>query len=154
MPTNEEKVQSTKTSLLSGNLIALAWMLLGTVGCYLINPLYGYGFLIFSTIAVYAIIRRMMCNSCYYCKSCTKGLAKLSILMRGGNNIPGLSKSSIVGMTVFAYVALAVIPSGLIVGSLLNGFDILKLVALSGLAVISVYGIAMHLKNGSKLITK
>jgi hypothetical protein len=154
LPTDQEKVQTTKASLLSGNLLALAWMLLGTFGIYLINPLYGYAFLIFSTIAVYAIIRRMMCNSCYYCKSCTKGLAKLSILIRGGNNIPGLSKTTIISMTIFAYIALTVIPGGLIVGSLLNGFDILKLAVLSGLAVISVYSLVMHLKNGNKFIAK
>lgn len=154
MPTNEEKVQATKATILGGNLLAIAWMLLGTVGCYLINPLYGYGFLMFSFIAIYAIIRRMMCNSCYYCKSCTKGLAKLSILMRGGNNIPGSSKGSIAGMTVFAFVVLAVIPGWLLTNSLLQGYDTLKLAVLASIAAVSIYGLVMHLKNGSNLITK
>jgi hypothetical protein len=154
LPTNEEKVDATKASLLSGNLLALAWILLGTIGTYLVNPIFGWGFLIFSVISIYIIIRRMLCNSCYYCKSCTKGIAKLSILMRGANQIPGLSTSSIMGMTVFTYLVLAVIPSWLLVSSLLQSFDILKILVLSAIALISILGIAMHLKNGNKLITK
>jgi hypothetical protein len=154
LPTNEEKVEATKASLLSGNLLALAWILLGTIGTYLVNPIFGWIFLIFSLVSIYVIIRRMLCNSCYYCKSCTKGLTKLSILIRGANHIPGLSKGSIMGMTVFAYVVLTVIPGWLIFGSLLQSFDILKISVLSAITLISIYGIAMHLKNGNKLIIK
>jgi hypothetical protein len=129
-------------------------MLLGTFGIWLINPLFSYAFLIFSAIAIYAIIPRMMCNSCYYCKSCTKGLAKLSILMRGANNLPGLSKNSIVGMTIFTFVVLTVIPGWVLTDSLLQGYDTSKLVVLASLIAVSIYGAVMHLKNGNRLITK
>jgi len=73
--------------------------------------------------------------------------------MRGANRIPGLGKGSIIGLTVFAYVVLAVIPGWLLVDSLLQGFDLLKLSVLTSLALVSVYGIAARIKNGDKLIT-
>jgi len=128
-------------------------MLLGTAACWLVNPIFGYVFLAFSAFSIYLIIRRFLCTSCYYCKSCTKGLAKLSILMRGANRIPGLNKGSIISLTVFAYVVLAVIPGWLLVDSILQGFDLLKLAVLSCLALVSVYGIAARIKNGDKVIT-
>jgi len=142
-----EKVQATKPQLLGGNLLALAWMLLGTFGCWLINPLYGWLFLGFSAFVIYGIIRRMTCNSCYYCKSCTKGMTKLSLLFLGANHIPGLSKSSIVAMTIIVYVVLTLIPTGLLVSSIMAEYSLLKMLALAGLAVVSTVVILGILYN-------
>ncbi len=153
MSNTELKVRATKSSLLTGNLLALVWIVLGTVGCWLVNPLYGYAFLMFSAVSIYIIVRRLLCNSCYYCKSCTKGLAKLSILIRGANRIPGLSKSSILGMSAFAYVVLTVIPSLLLANSLLQEFSLLNALLLGGILLISLYGVAARIKNGDRVIT-
>jgi len=142
-----EKVQATKTQLLGGNLLALVWMLLGTFGCWLINPLYGWLFLGFSAFVIYGIIRRMTCNSCYYCKSCTKGMTKLSLLFLGANHIPGLSKSSIVAMTIIVYVVLTLIPSGLLAASIMAEYSLLKMLALAGIAAVSTVGILGILYN-------
>jgi len=91
----EEKIETVKTRFVGGNLLAFLWILVGTVACWLVNPWAGWLFLGFSVFSVYIIARRFLCNSCYYCKSCTKGLAKLSILFLGANKISGLSKYTI-----------------------------------------------------------
>lgn len=137
MVNDEEKIEVVKTRFITGNLIALIWILIASIACSLINPWLGWFFLAFSAFSVYIIIRRFMCNSCYYCKSCTKGLAKLSILFLGANKIPGLSKSTIIGMVIFAYVVLSFIPGALLVNSLLTSFETIKLVSLICLLAIS-----------------
>jgi hypothetical protein len=147
---NDPKVETTKSSLLSGQLIGLVWIVLGTLGCYLINPLYGWLFLAFASFSVYIIVRRMLCNSCYYCKSCTKGMAKMSILFRGANRIPGLSKGSVIGMSVYLYIVLFAIPGALLASSLLQEFSVFKVGLLAGLLAVSVFGLVMRLKNGNK----
>ncbi len=149
----EEKVAATKSTLLNGNLLIGIWVALGAVGCYLVNPIVGWVFLGFAAFSIYIIIRRLLCNSCYYCKSCTKGIGKLSIMFLGANRIPGLSKGSILGMTIFAYVVLLVIPSWLLAGSLLQQFSVLQASALAGILIISIYSIVSRIKKGGKLIT-
>lgn len=142
-----EKVQATKPQLLGGNLLALIWILIGTFGCWLINPLYGWLFLGFSAFIIYGILRRMTCNSCYYCKSCTKGMTKLSLLFLGKNHIPGLSQSSIVAMTIIIYIVLTLIPIGLLAHSIMAEYTLLKMLALTGLAAVSTVGILGILYN-------
>jgi hypothetical protein len=136
-----EKIQVSKPQLLAGNLLALAWILLGTVGCWLINPLYGALFLGFSAFAVYGIVRRMTCNSCYYCKSCTKGLAKTSVLFLGVTRIPGLGKGTIIALNAVIYVALTLIPVWIIFGVPNLSFEyILVLAGLAALTVVTLAG--------------
>jgi hypothetical protein len=149
----EEKVEASKSTLLSGNLLVIIWVVLGTVGCYLINPIVGWVFLAFSALSIYIIIRRLLCNSCYYCKSCTKGMAKLSIMSLGANRIPGLSKGSVLGMAIYVYIILLVIPSCLLVSSLMQQFSILQALSLAGILVISAYSIVARVKKGNKLVT-
>jgi hypothetical protein len=141
LTTQYEKVQATKPQLLTGNLLALAWILLGTLGCWLINPLYGWLFLGFSAFVTYGILRRMTCTSCYYCKSCTKGVAKLSLLFLGANHIPGIGKATIIAMNTTIYVALILIPGWLLASSLMTEYNLLKLLALAGLAAVSIIGV-------------
>ncbi|MGD6933465.1 MAG: hypothetical protein ACQCN5_04580 [Candidatus Bathyarchaeia archaeon] len=146
--TTYEKIQASKLQLLSGNLLALAWILLGTFGCWLINPLYGWLFLGFSAFVTYGILRRMTCSSCYYCKSCTKGITKLSLLFLGANHIPGMGKGTILAMDTTIYVVLTLIPGWLLTSSLLAEYDLLKLVVLGGLAgvsIIALIGLVYHL---------
>ncbi len=139
----EEKIETVKSRFASGNLLALIWILLGTTACWLVNPWFGGIFLLFSIFSVYIIIQRQLCNSCYFYKSCTKGLAKLSILFLGVNKIPGLSRATIKGMAAFAYVVLLFIPAAVLLNSLSTLYDSVKLIVLvclfgiSGVALIS-----------------
>ena len=147
-PQTEEKIQTTKSQLVFGNLIIAVWIILATASFLLINPLLGWIFLGFSMFSVFVIIRRQLCNSCYYCKSCTKGFAKLSKLFLGGNHIPGLSKGSVLGMAAYIYIILTVIPGIALTNSTFQGFSLVKLLVLVGLLSLSIYTIIIRAKNG------
>ena len=92
-------------------------------------------------------MRRQMCGSCYYCVSCTKGFAKLSKLFLGGNSIPGISRGSTLGMAIFIYVLLSIIPGTVIVSSMFQEFTLLKLSLLVCLLSVSTYNLVNRGKN-------
>jgi hypothetical protein len=78
----------------------------------------------------------------------------MSILFLGANQIPGLSKSSILGMASFIYVVLLVIPSFVLANSILMEFTWFKLILLTGLLVISMLAIASRVKNRNQALWK
>jgi len=147
MSSVEEKIETVKSRFAAGNLIAILWILLGTFACWLVNPWLGWFFLGFSTFSVYLIIRRLLCNSCYYCKSCTKGLAKLSILFLGANRIPGLSNNTVKGMAIFVYTVLTLIPAAFLIYSLVSSFEMLKIISLACLFGISAVALIIRFRN-------
>jgi hypothetical protein len=154
MSTVEEKIETVKSRFVGGNLFAILWILVGTAACFVVSPLFGWLFLGFSAFSVYIIVRRLLCNSCYYCKSCTKGLAKLSILFLGASKIPGLSKGTIWGMNVFTYVILMIIPCAVIISSLFSEFATLKLALLGLLLGFSVFDVANKIRNRNRALWK
>ncbi len=141
---------ATKPLLAFGTLIITVWIALGTAAFWLLNPLFGWLFLGFSAFAVLVVIRRMLCNSCYYCKSCTKGFAKLSKLSLGGNRIPGIGKGSTLGMAVSMYIILTVIPSVSLANSMFGGFSLLKLAVLVSLLSLTGYTVIVRATNRYK----
>ena len=154
MTTVEEKIETIKSRFISGNLLAAALVILSGVAFALITPLYGWLYLAFSAFSVWIIIRRMLCSSCYYCKSCTKGLAKLSILFLGANKIPGISRGTIVGMTVYLYLVLMVIPIIALANSLITQFNLLMAVALACLVAVSAATVLGRLINRNRALWK
>ena len=78
----------------------------------------------------------------------------MSILFLGANRIPGVHKSSILGMTAFVYVVLLVIPGLVLANSILLEFTLFKLVLLTGLLIISMYAIASRIKNRNQDLWK
>ncbi len=78
----------------------------------------------------------------------------MSILFLGANQIPGLSKSSILGMIVFAHIILLVIPGLVLINSILIEFTLLKLIMLAALLGISVFALASRIKNRNQALWK
>jgi len=154
MSSVEEKIETVKSRFVTGNLFAVFWVILGTLACWIVNPLFGWVFLGFAFFSIYIIIRRMLCNSCYYCKSCTKGFAKLSILFLGPNHIPGITKKSLVGMTVFIFIVLLVTPTSVLASSLLVEYSLVKLIVLTGLVVTSLIALMIRAVNRNKALWK
>jgi hypothetical protein len=151
---SEEKMETVKSRFIVGNLLIIAWIFIASAACWLVNPLIGWLFLGFSAFSIYIIVRRFMCNSCYYCKSCTKGPAKLSILFLGANKIPGISNGAIMGMTVFAYTVLTIVPATLLINSLLTSFETLKIISLVSLFGISAVTLSARIINHNKALWK
>ena len=138
---------ATKSLLAFGTSLLAVWVALGALSIWLINPLFGWLFLGFSAFVVLIVIRRMLCNSCYYCKSCTKGFAKLSKLSMGGNRIPGISKGSTLVMATTMYVVLTVIPVMFLANSMVGGFGLAKLCVLVFLLLLTAYTMVVRAKN-------
>ena len=149
MSDEEEKIAASKSSLFFGSLMIAVWIAIGSVAVWVINPVYGWLFLGFSAFSILIVMRRQMCGSCYYCVSCTKGFAKLSKLFLGDSRIPGISKGSTLGMAVFIYLLLSVIPGMMIVSSLFQEFSLLKLLLLICLLSVSTYNAVVR---GKKLL--
>ncbi len=147
---NNEKIEASKSLFFSGTSTLAIWIVLGTLATLLINTLFGWLFLGFSAFVVLVVIRRLLCNSCYYCKSCTKGFAKLSKLSLSGNRIPGVGKSSTLGMAATMYIVLSVIPGALLANSMFGGFSLQKLSVLISLLLLTAYTVIVRVKNGYK----
>ena len=147
MPAEEEKIVASKSLVFFGSLMITVWIVVGTASFWVINPTFGWLFLGFSAFSILIVMRRQMCGSCYYCASCTKGFAKLSKLFLGGSNIPGISKGSTIGMSVFIYILLSIIPGTVLVSSMIQEFSLLKLFLLICLLAVSSYNIVIRGKK-------
>ncbi len=150
MSSQYEKIEATKPMLLSGTLLLAVWVALGTFSIALVNSLFGWIFLVFASFIVLAIIRRQLCNSCYYCKSCTKGLAKLSKLSLGGNHLPGIGKGTTITLATIMYVVLTVIPTLILMNSLSINVNVDKILLLAGILAITISTLVVRATNRYK----
>ena len=134
---NEAKDYS-KALLTVGNLGIVLWILLGAVACWFFNPILGLLFLVSAVVLIFAILRRMGCSSCYYCKSCTMGFGKLADLFFGEGYMAGVN-SSLTLKIIFVYILLGVIPIAFITVSVIQDFAATKIAVLALLLVLLLY---------------
>jgi hypothetical protein len=134
---NEAKEYS-KALLTVGNLGIALWIMLGAVACWFFNPFIGLLFLVAAVALIFAVLRRMGCSSCYYCKSCTMGFGKLADLFFGEGYMAGV-KSSLTLKIIFVYILLGVIPIAFITVSVIQEFAATKIAVLALLLVLLLY---------------
>jgi hypothetical protein len=65
---SDEKYEYTRTHLILGNVALLLWIAVASVAFWFYNPLTFWFFLIFVAFMVFAILRRLGCSTCAYCK--------------------------------------------------------------------------------------
>ena len=127
-----------KSLLVFGNLAIVLWIGLSAIACWFFNPYVGISFLISAVFLIFAILRRLGCNSCYYCKSCTMGFGKLSDLFFGSGRMAGLNSS--VGLKiVFVYGLLGLVPIAFLALSILQGFAVTKIAVLVAILLLLFY---------------
>lgn len=124
--------------LVLGNLAASLWIVLSAVACWLFNPLVGWLFLVSAFILIFGVLRRLGCNSCYYCKSCTMGFGKLADLFFGSGYMADVG-SSIKYKIVFAYILLGIIPIAFLAFSIMQEFAVTKIALLALLLLLLFY---------------
>jgi hypothetical protein len=128
-PISDDKKGYSKSLLILGNLGIMLWTVIGAVACWFFNPIIGWLFLVFAFVMVFAILRRLGCNSCYYCKSCTSGFGKLADLFFGSGYMAGVNSS--VGLKVFfVYGLLGLVPIGFLAVSITQKFAASKIAVL------------------------
>jgi hypothetical protein len=145
-PISDDKKEYSKSLLILGNLGIALWMVLGAVACWFFNPLLGWLFLISAFVMVFAILRKLGCSSCYYCKSCTSGFGKLADLFFGSGYMAGVNSS--VGLkVVFVYGLLGLVPIGFLAVSIMQEFAASKISVLVFLLLLLFYsGISKKLR--------
>lgn len=136
---SEEKLEFTRPFLVYGNLALLAWMFLAFFAVWLYNQVYGYLLLLFTAAAIYLILRRLGCSSCYYCKSCTSGFGRLAGAFFGTGYTKKGSVGNRLGLVAFIYVLLAPLPIAVLASSLVQVFDVLKVFVLVCILTLSLY---------------
>jgi hypothetical protein len=128
-PISDDKKGYSKSLLILGNIGILFWIVIDAFACWFFNPILGWVFLVFAFIMVFAILRRLGCNSCYHCKSCTSGFGKLSDLFFGSGYMAGVNSSA--GLKVFfVYFLLGLVPIGFLAVSITQEFAASKVVVL------------------------
>ena len=105
---SDEKYEYTRTQLISGNVALLLWIAVASVTFWFYNPLTFWFFLIFAAFMVFAILRRMGCSTCAYCKSCTMGFGRLSAWFFGKRSNKDTRNKAGLAMVVIIYGLLAV----------------------------------------------
>jgi hypothetical protein len=135
---SQEAKGYSKSLLVLGNLGIALWIVVSSVACWFYNPLLGWLFLILAFVLIFAILRRLGCNSCYYCKSCTMGFGKLADLFFGSGHMAGLN-SSIGLKIVFGYGLLGIVPIVFLTISIMEEFAAAKIAVLALLLVILLF---------------
>ncbi len=124
--------------LVLGNLGIALWIVISAIACWFFNILLGWFFLIFAFVLVFAILRRLGCNACYYCKSCTMGFGKLADLFFGSRRMAGVNSS--VGLKIaFVYGLLGIVPIVFLAFSIMQEFAVTKIAVLVFLLLLLIY---------------
>jgi hypothetical protein len=136
---SEDKLEFTRTFLIWGNLVLLAWVILAFCGMWFYNQVYGWLLLSFTAGSVYMILRRLGCSSCYYCKSCTSGFGRLAGAFFGAGYMKKGSVGNRKKFIAFIYLLLAPLPAAFLIFSVIEVFSVLKTAVLICLLVVTAY---------------
>jgi len=137
-PISKDLKEYSKSLLVLGNLGIALWIVVSAIACRFFNPLLGWFFLVSAFVMVFVILRRLGCNSCYYCKSCTMGFGKLADLFFGSGYMAGVN-SSIKLKIVFVYGLLGLVPIVFLAVSIMQEFAIAKIGVLASLLFLLLY---------------
>ena len=147
---SEERIDFSRRLLVLGNLALLAWVFLAFAAAWFFNQVYGWLLLIFTAAAVYLILRRLGCSSCYYCKSCTSGFGRLAGAFFGTGYLKKGRVGNRHGIVAFVYVLLVPVPVLLATLSMVQAFDVFKVVVFAWLIAISGFSVSTWLQKKTK----
>ena len=129
-----------KSSIILSNLMMTLWIVLGTIACWFLNPIFAWIYLAFAVIMVGIVLRKLVCTHCYYYdKWCCLGWGKLSALFFKQGDMNRFNTS--IGLTLAGptYGLLSLIPTILIIISMIQEFLLSKLIVLLLLLLVSFY---------------
>ena len=141
MENNKQELEEyPKSWIISGNLMMILWIALGTIACWLFYPIIGLVYLAFAIKMIYVVLRRLVCTNCYYYdKWCSMGWGKLSAVFFKKGNTEDFKTSTGIKLAPLTYGLLSIIPVILIIVSTIHKFSISRIVVLILLLLISFY---------------
>jgi hypothetical protein len=135
----EEKLVFTKCIMTLGNLGLLLWVFLASASVFFYNQVYGWLYLFFLFVTVYAILRKLGCSSCYLCKDCTSGFGRLAGVFFGSGFVKKQSVGNRLGWVVLVYVLLLPVP---VVFLVVGGLSVASLFVLGCLIALSAISLS------------
>ena len=137
-PISAEPKDYSKALLVFGNVVIALWIVLGAVSCWFFNPVVGWVFLVLALMLLFGVLRRLGCNSCYHCKSCTMGFGKLSDLFFGDGCMVGVKSSNVLKF-IYVYGLLGMVPTAFLAVSIMQEFTASKIAVLVLLLLLLFY---------------
>ena len=129
-----------KSGAILGNILMILWIALGALGCWFLNPIVAWIYLVFAAAMVFIVLRWLVCTKCYYYdKWCPIGWGKLSALFFKRGNVEDFDKSIGVKLAPITYGLLTLVPLICIVVSMIQDFTIPKVIVLVVLLLLSIY---------------
>jgi hypothetical protein len=124
-----------------GNLGLLTWMFLSFFAILFYNQIYGWAYLLIEAIIIFAILRRLGCNNCYKCKSCTNGFGRPAGAFFGKGYVKKESVGNRLVIIALVYFLLLPLPAAVLFFSLLQAFTLLKVIVLFCLLTVATYSL-------------
>jgi hypothetical protein len=133
-----KKIKYSNKELVLGNLAIAAWILLGTMACWLVVP---FGALIFMGLAGFLVfyeLGKKGCGNCFLCKTCTIGMGKLPNLFFTKTAVQDLNTNrKALRLFPWVYAFLSVVPIVVLATLLFMEFSVMSLGLLLALAAFS-----------------
>jgi len=144
---SKDIMEYPRSLLVLGNLALAFWIILGAIAFWFYTIVAFWLFLVFMLFIVYVVLRRLGCNTCAYCKSCTMGFGRLAGWFFGKRADKDTNNKSALAMVALVYLLLGPIATMLLSFSITQGFATSKIVVLLCLLAISLYSGITWLKN-------
>jgi hypothetical protein len=141
------------TELIAGNLAIILWITIGALACALFYPLSAILFFAVTAFLVFYEIGKHGCVTCYYCKNCTIGMGKLPELFFRLSGTANVNRRALRIFSV-TYMILTVVPTILIVISLLQTITIYKIGLLIAILAFSINTAAIRRRSLYRSIGK
>jgi len=93
------------------NLLILIWVLLGTLGIWLSNPLLGIVYFTSSIFLIFIILRKIVCTKCYYYgRRCHTGWGKIAAFLFKKGDINDFNNKTGQIIPPITYMLLSITP--------------------------------------------
>ena len=143
----EDKRAYSQSRTAAGNIGIILWIALGTIAIWFSNPIGAWVFAFVAFIVVYGVVRKQLCKTCAYCKTCTMGFAKLSELIFGKAELGGVSPRTLLTLLVVVYNLLTVVPTIFLTLVTNQGYELSKIAVLAFMLSILIYSVATKRKR-------
>ena len=138
----DEKFEFKRALLIPGNLAILLWSALATVGIWFTYTFGAWIFFVSVLVIVFVILRRLGCNTCAYCKTCTMGFGRISGWFFGSRSVKDTGNKTALVFVGIVYALLGIVPIVIVANSMVQEFTALKAVLLACVAGLLVLSLA------------
>jgi hypothetical protein len=143
----EDKRDYSESRTALGNIGILLWLALGTIAIWFSNPIVAWIFAFVAFIVVYGVVRKQLCTTCAYCKTCTMGFGKLSELIFGKAELGGVKPRTLPILLIVTYGLLTVIPTVFLAILISQEYTLSKILVLVFLLLILACSVATKRKR-------